>query len=139
MEEWGAIAMKSRSYTKHPLRSGIPCVNHRCVQCCIETRMPLSVFDVTKIVKRGYDLSDFTIKAGEGRQLKNITGRCVFLSEDGCTIYPYRPEGCQLYPLIYDEERRKAVMDHLCPYASEFDVTNVDIAKLKHLLRRLRI
>jgi Fe-S-cluster containining protein len=104
----------------------------------METSMPLSVFDVTEIVKRGgYDLSDFTIEAEGGRQLKNIAGRCAFLSEDGCTIYPYRPEGCRIYPLIYDEERRTAVMDHLCPYASEFDVTKRDITKLKNLLGRL--
>lgn len=138
MEKRRTIAMKSRSH-KHPLRSGIPCVNHRCVRCCIETSMSLSVFDLTKILKRGYDLSDFTIKADGGRHLKNIAGRCAFLSEAGCTIYPYRPEGCQLYPLIYDEELRKAVMDHLCPYASEFDVKKEDITKLKNLLGRLRI
>jgi Fe-S-cluster containining protein len=101
--------------------------------------MSLSVFDVTKILKRGYDLSDFTIKADGGRHLKNIAGRCAFLSEDGCMIYPYRPEGCKLYPLIYDEELRKAVMDHLCPFASEFDVKKEDITKLKNLLERLEI
>lgn len=130
--------MKSRS-SKHPLRSGIPCVNHRCVRCCIETRMSLSVFDVTKILKRGYDHSDFTIQSDGGRQLKNISGRCVFLSEDGCMIYPYRPEGCQLYPLIYDEELRKAVIDILCPHACEFEVKKEDITKLKNLLGRLGI
>ena len=128
--------MKSSSH-KHPLRSGIPCVNHRCVRCCMETSMPLSSFDIQKIVKRGYDLSDFTIKADGGRQLKNIAGRCAFLSEDGCTIYPDRPEGCRIYPLIYDEELRKAVVDLLCPYASEFDVTKGGITKLKNLLGRL--
>ena len=133
--------MKSRSsHTKHPLGSGIPCVNHRCVRCCIETSMPLSALDIAEIVKRGgYDPSDFTIEADGVRQLKNIAGRCVFLSEDGCTIYPYRPEGCRIYPLIYDEARRKAVMDPLCPYAAEFDVTKRDITKLKNLLGRLGI
>jgi Fe-S-cluster containining protein len=132
--------MKSRSSHKHPLRSGIPCVNHRCVRCCIETSMPLSVFDIQKIVKRGgYDLSNFTIEADGGRQLKNIAGRCAFLSEDGCTIYPYRPEGCQLYPLIWDEDRGQAVRDYLCPYASEFDVKKADITKLKNLLGRLGV
>jgi Fe-S-cluster containining protein len=136
--ETRAIAMKSDSYRyRYPLRSGIPCVKHRCVQCCIETSMSLSSLDIQKIVKLGYDLSDFTIKADGGRQLKNIAGRCVFLSEDGCTIYPYRPEGCQLYPLIYDAELHKAVIDHLCPYASEFDVKMADITKLKNLLGRL--
>jgi Fe-S-cluster containining protein len=130
--------MKSRSH-KHPLSSGIPCVNHRCLRCCIETSMPLSSFDIQRIVKRGYDLSDFTIKTDGGRLLKNIAGRCAFLSEDGCTIYPYRPEGCRIYPLIWDEDRGQAVRDYLCPYASEFEVKKEDITQLKNLLRRLGI
>jgi Fe-S-cluster containining protein len=89
-------------------------------------------------VKLGYTLSDFiTVKSDGERQLKNISGRCVFLSEDGCTIYPYRPEGCQLYPLIYDADLRQAVRDHLCPYAGEFGVEKGDIKKLKNLLGRL--
>jgi Fe-S-cluster containining protein len=119
------------------LRSGGPCVKHKCVQCCIETRMPLSPSDIKRIVKLGYGLTDFTLKLSDGWRLKNISGRCVFLSGDGCTIYPYRPEGCQLYPLIYDEELRHAVIDHLCPYGCEFTVRNEDIKKLKNLLRRL--
>jgi Fe-S-cluster containining protein len=119
------------------LRSGGPCVKHKCVQCCIETRMPLSPSDIKRIMKLGYRLTDFTLKSGDGWRLKNISGRCVFLSEGGCTIYPYRPEGCQLYPLIYDEELRHAVIDHLCPSGCEFTVRNEDLKKLKNLLRRL--
>jgi Fe-S-cluster containining protein len=101
--------------------------------------MPLSSFDIQRIVKRGYDLSDFTIKTDGGRLLKNIAGRCAFLSEDGCMIYPYRPEGCRIYPLIWDEDRGQAVRDYLCPYASEFEVKKEDITQLKNLLRRLGI
>ncbi|MDI6885198.1 MAG: YkgJ family cysteine cluster protein [archaeon] len=119
------------------LRSGVPCVKNKCVQCCIETRMPLSPLDIKKILKVGYGLNDFTIELDDRWRLKNISGRCVFLSEGGCKIYPYRPEGCQLYPLIYDEDLRYAVIDHLCPYGREFTVKKEDIKKLKNLLRRL--
>jgi len=129
--------MNKRS-DRHPVRSDIPCVKHNCVQCCLETRMPLSPLDITRIMKLGYRLNEFTKPLdGKGWRLKNVSGRCVFLSEGGCMIYPYRPEGCQLYPLIYAESLRQAVIDHLCPYGCEFKVRKEEIKKLKTLLERL--
>jgi Fe-S-cluster containining protein len=132
--------MKSRrESTKHPLSSGIPCTSHSCMQCCLETNMPLSSSDITRIVKLGYELSDFVTTPADGAyQLRNISGRCVFLSEVGCTIYPNRPEGCQLYPLIWDEDFGQAVRDHLCPHAGEFEVKKTDRANLKKLIKRLK-
>ncbi len=132
--------MKSRrESTQHPLSSGIPCVSHSCMQCCHETSMPLSSADITRIVKLGYELSDFVTRPADGNyQLRNIAGRCVFLSEVGCTIYPDRPEGCQLYPLIWDEDHGQAVRDYLCPHADEFEVTKADITNLKKLIGRLK-
>ncbi|RZN42450.1 MAG: YkgJ family cysteine cluster protein [Methanophagales archaeon ANME-1-THS] len=123
---------------KHPLRSGIPCVKHNCVQCCLETSMPLTTRDITRIMKLGYERTDFTIPSnGGGWRLKNVSGRCVFLSERGCRIYQYRPEGCRLYPLIYDEGVHRAVIDHLCPYGCEFKAGKAEIKKLMNLLERL--
>jgi Fe-S-cluster containining protein len=133
--------MKRRreSAKKHPLSSGIPCTSHSCMQCCLETSMPLSSSDITRIVNLGYELCDFvTTLAGGAYQLRNIAGRCVFLSEVGCTIYPDRPEGCQLYPLIWDEDFGQAVRDHLCPHAGEFDVRKPDRTNLKKLIGRLK-
>jgi len=101
--------------------------------------MPLSASDIARIVKLGYELSDFAMTLADGAyQLRNIAGRCIFLSERGCTIYPDRPAGCQIYPLIWDEAHGQAVRDHLCPHRAEFDVTKQDIANLKKLIRRLR-
>lgn len=122
---------------RHLLRSGVPCVHHKCVRCCIATKMLLSPLDIKRILKLGYGRDDFTIKLQDGWRLKNIAGKCVFLSEDGCKIYPYRPEGCQSYPLIYHEELRHAIIDHLCPYGTEFIIKKEDIKKLKNLLRQL--
>jgi Fe-S-cluster containining protein len=132
--------MKSRRESaKHPLNSGIPCTSHSCMQCCLETSMPLSSSDITRIVKLGYERSDFVTMLTDGAyQLRNRSGRCVFLSEVGCTIYPNRPEGCQLYPLIWDEDRGQAVRDYLCPHAGEFDVRKPDRANLKKLIKRLK-
>jgi hypothetical protein len=99
--------------------------------------MPLSPLDITRIMKLGYRRSDFTIRLDGGWRLKNVSGRCIFLSGSGCRIYPYRPEGCQVYPLIYDEGSQQAVIDHLCPYGREFKVGKEEIKKLKSLLERL--
>lgn len=71
--------------------------------------------------------------------MKNVSGRCVFLSERGCVIYPNRPEGCRLYPLIYDEGVQRAVIDPLCPYGDEFKPSRGEIKKLMDLLERLAL
>lgn len=121
----------------HLLGRGIPCVKHACVQCCIETEMPLSRLDIKRILKLGYRLKDFAVKTGNGWRLRNRSGRCIFLSEGGCKIYSFRPEGCRLYPLVYDENIQKAVIDHTCPYGYEFEVGKDDVKELRILLERL--
>ena len=122
---------------KHSLRSDVPCVNHKCVECCLETRMPLSRFDIKKILELGYHLKDFAVKKGKEWRLRNRFGRCVFLSEDGCKIYSHRPEGCRIYPLVYDEDAGKAVMHRLCLYRHEFEVRKDDVTNLMKQLERL--
>ena len=129
--------MNKKSRTKKSLRSGVLCMKNRCVHCCIETRMPLSSLDIKRISKLNYRLEDFTIKTKKGWRLKNRFGRCVFLLEGGCKIYPHRPEGCKSYPLVYDENSGKIVLDILCPYRYEFKVEKDDNQKLKSLLERL--
>lgn len=118
-------------------RRAIPCLKHTCVQCCIETKMPLSRLDTKRILKLGYLLEDFALKVGKGWRLRNCSGRCVFLSEEGCKIYSCRPEGCRLYPLVFDENIQKVVIDHTCPYGYEFEVEKDDVKKLRILLERL--
>ena len=122
---------------KHPLGSGIPCVNHKCVKCCLETEMSLSHFDIKRILELGYRLQDFAVKTGKEWRLKNRCGQCIFLSTDGCTIYSHRPDGCRIYPLVYDEAKRKAVMHRLCPYHHEFEVREGDIDNLKIQLKTI--
>jgi hypothetical protein len=100
--------------------------------------MPLSHRDIKRISKVGYQPEDFVIKTDSGLRLKNHLGRCVFLSEDGCKIYPHRPEGCRLYPLVYDEDLGRAILDYFCPYNYEFEVRKEDIKRLKALLEKLK-
>lgn len=122
---------------KYSLRSGVPCVNHKCVECCLETEMPLSRLDIKKILQLGHRLEDFTVKMGKEWRLRNHFGRCVFLSADGCKIYSHRPEGCRIYPLVYDEDAGKAVMHRLCLYRYEFKVSKEDVTILMKQLERL--
>ena len=123
---------------KYSLRSGVPCVNHICIECCLDTEMPLSRVDMQKIEQLGYRLEEFAVKKGEEWHLRNRCGRCVFLSDEGCTIYAHRPEGCRIYPLVYDDATGKAVMHRLCRYRHEFEVRKDDVTILLKQLERLK-
>ena len=123
---------------KYSLRSGVPCVNHQCVECCLDTEMPLSRVDMQKIEQLGYRLEEFAVKRGKEWRLRNRGGRCIFLSDEGCTIYAHRPEGCQSYPSVYEESTGKAVKHQLCPYHHEFDVRKDDVTILMQQLERLK-
>lgn len=122
---------------KSPLSSGEPCRRHDCVKCCIDTKMPLTSDDIRRISSLGFKIEDFAIKVGKEWRLRNRSGKCYFLTENGCRIYNFRPEGCRLYPLVYDEEGGKPVLDELCPYRMEFKLENSDIEKLLKLIKRL--
>ena len=69
--------------------------------------------------------------------MKNVNGRCVFLGDNGCNIYSIRPEGCRLYPLVYNENNGKVFVHDLCPYGHEFKVSRDDIEKLYALIKEL--
>jgi len=122
---------------RYPLCSGTPCMVHKCVECCIETRMPLTRSDIERIKKHGYRVRAFVVKRGGERRLKNVNGRCVFLGESGCTLYSYRPEGCRLYPFVFDEDAGRGVIHDFCPYGHEFKVSEDDLEKLYALVKKL--
>jgi hypothetical protein len=122
---------------KHLLSGGVPCVIHGCVKCCIETRMPLSRSDIGRISGQGYRFKDFVLKRKRERFLRNSNGRCVFLRDEGCIIYSFRPEGCRLYPLVYNEKKGKAIVHDLCPHGLEFKVSGEDREKLHAFFKKL--
>ncbi len=116
------------------LESGEPCVAHRCVQCCLETEMPLSEGDIGRLLDLGHRLEAFAVRVGAEWRLRNRFGACVFLGAEGCTIYRYRPEGCRIYPLVYHEAQGRAVLHRFCPHRQEFAVRPADV---DHLLQQL--
>jgi len=99
--------------------------------------MPLTRIDIERISRQGYRFKDFVVKRRRERRLKNRDGRCVFLGDNGCIIYSFRPEGCRLYPLIYNENDGKGVVHDFCPYGHEFKVSREDIEKLNVLIKKL--
>ena len=101
--------------------------------------MPLTSSDINRILRLGYRLEDFAVKVEGEWRLRNIHGKCVFLGDEGCRIYPYRPLGCRLYPLVYDESSRIVRFDEICPYADEFERTDEDVHKLINLLSHLSV
>jgi Fe-S-cluster containining protein len=113
------------------------CLRHGCIRCCLNTEMPLSLSDIDRIKDLGFAEDFFLDVVSGSRQLKNLSGRCVFHNGQQCTIYTDRPEGCQLYPVIFDEDKGQPVLDSYCPYHAEFQLTPSISRKLVRLVRKL--
>lgn len=130
--------LKILNIRKYPIESGEPCRRHNCMKCCIKTEMLLTHSDVKRISSLGYEIEEFAVKVGKEWRLKNVSGKCYFLTENGCRIYNFRPEGCRLYPLVYHETRGKLVLDELCLYREEFKPKKSDFEMLLALLKELK-
>lgn len=78
--------------------------------------MTLLEEDMKRIEALGFQREEFAWFDGNFWRLRNVNGHCVFFDPQTrlCKIYPYRPVGCRLYPLIYVEGEGPRV-DVLCP------------------------
>lgn len=123
-----------------PLELKLPCrlpSGKFCAKCCYDTEMPLTRRDIERIKRLGYPEEYFVAKGRDGiPRLKNINGHCVFLDpETGkCRIYPWRPLGCRLYPLVC-MPGYGVIIDPECPLASMVDEDT--IRRLKHHVKKL--
>ena len=101
--------------------------------------MALTHQDISRITKTGYQPSRFIIhKEGEWRlATQQERGPCVFLEDKKCQIYENRPTGCRIYPLVFNETWKQAVIDSLCPFSNEFHITDVDRENLFTLIKQL--
>ncbi len=113
------------------------CLETKCIQCCIETNMVLSYHDIENIQKMGYDRKFFVSERNDWLQLKNHQGRCVFHTGTQCTIYDQRPEGCTLYPVVYDKDNQCAILDRECPQKQCFPLSKVKSQQLDILISLL--
>jgi hypothetical protein len=78
--------------------------------------MLLSEKDIDRLVKRGFNRDFFVRTNREGYAiLRNRGGYCVFYDAQNnrCSVYIDRPSGCQVYPVIFDEEKG-IVLDDIC-------------------------
>lgn len=104
-----------------------------CGKCYLETEMILSSEDIKLIKKNSIDNireGDFVFKNNnEHFQLKNIEGHCIFFknSSKKCKIYKFRPQGCRFYPLIYDMNKKKCILDEDCPRTNLFYKNKQDL------------
>ena len=89
----------------------------RCGLCCRETEMLLSTKDIERLESKGYERDFFAQCDSKGYvTLRNIHGCCVFFDTEKkcCKVRPFRPSGCRIYPVIYDEEKG-IMVDTICP------------------------
>ncbi|MFW3145701.1 MAG: YkgJ family cysteine cluster protein [Thermoplasmatota archaeon] len=110
------------------------CRDRGCSFCCHETEMILTEDDISRLMEAGRrDFCDRSTK-----QLRNRNGKCVFLTEKGdCSVYPLRPQGCRLYPLIMKLPGRKPIMDKVCPHHGRFSMDPEDVISLECLIATL--
>jgi hypothetical protein len=86
--------------------------------------MLLSAKDIKRLENQGYTRDFFVQFDNEGyATLKNHRGYCVFYNpeKNRCKVRAHRPEGCRIYPVLYDEDKGITV-DTICP--SRNTVTN---------------
>ena len=128
----------------HEQRAGAdsPCRLNGCSRCCEGTEMPLTKEDARRISALGFDQKDFLLDEDGWLQLRNtMEGRCFFLSYGLCSIYPDRPEGCRLYPVVFDVDGAEAVLDPDCQHRDGFRLSaekGRHVDRLAGLLRRER-
>lgn len=100
--------------------------------------MLLSYHDIETIQKLGYEKELFVLEHNGWLLLKNHKGRCVFHNGTKCTIYQHRPEGCSLYPVVYNDDEKKLILDDECPQRHRFHVTQTKTQQLIFLIHLLK-
>jgi Fe-S-cluster containining protein len=81
--------------------------------------MSLTLEDVQRLETAGE--RGFYRAADDGSlRLATVGDRCVFLTEGRCRVYANRPEGCVLYPLVWNVISNEPDLHEFCPYAQQF-------------------
>jgi len=80
-------------------------VCNRCQRCCHDKRIPLNPYDLIRLaevlqISTGDLIERYTLDGIQLSVRTDVEGLpCVFLGEEGCTVYAGRPGACRVYPL----------------------------------------
>ncbi len=96
-----------------------------CGVCCYNTEMIITSSDIQRIfsnVPSEVLIVPFYESDQGFNRLKNVDDHCIFFStsDNKCTIYPFRPEGCKFYPMIFDTIHNECILDEECPHYKIF-------------------
>jgi len=99
--------------------------------------MPLLEADIKRLKRQDNRANFYRVKKDGELQLKNKDGKCFFHDGEHCLIYDDRPEGCKIYPVIYDEDADCVILDKECPYNNQFKISRLDRILLRRLIKKL--
>jgi Fe-S-cluster containining protein len=97
--------------------------------------MSLTEADVDRLEQAGHRNFYSQDESGYLR-IKNVDGHCIFLEGARCVVYPDRPEGCVLYPLILFTDTSEVDLHSFCPYRHEFTFASGDREWLRRSIAR---
>ena len=99
--------------------------------------MLLTNEDIQRIESNGYSKKEFCLNLNETNgfwQLRNINGRCYFLTDKGkCSIYTFRPQGCRVYPLVFEISEQDVIIDNDCREVQWFAKQNYSEKQLSQV------
>ena len=121
------------------MRRGVKCV--RCAKCCHDTKMELSIEDVERLERLGFNRREFSVEDEDCvLRLRNVRSVCCFLikAESRCRVYPNRPRGCAIYPVNITNDG-DIVVDDDCRAASTVTPAEMERkgAELKRLISKI--
>ena len=93
----------------------------RCKNCCIGLLLPITKYDFDRLLewKKKNNIntetfrSFFTVAEYKGfeKPIVLLSNPCPFFSDKGCSIYPYRPSICRIYPFEIAPSNYQSVVD----------------------------
>ena len=86
------------------------------------------LFDYCSTCKRcchidpGYPPLEITLTVNEKKEYKSICieNECSHLTDAGCNLGEKKPFSCQMYPLVYEPNKKKFFYDVECPLMPEY-------------------
>ncbi|MBC8432542.1 MAG: YkgJ family cysteine cluster protein [Desulfobacterales bacterium] len=126
LEEWAKSVESHRIIELRNYDFLLPFICYKCGSCC-RKYTPQIYADNIPLISEFLDISENElIKSHEASYFSEPQNDCPFLTENNlCSIYPFRPSNCRLYPLKTDLH----AADVHCPGYSEIRCIWEEFAK----------